>query len=508
MRKIIPTFLLCALVTSFGVSSILPLSASAQNLPTLGDTERDSLSPIMERKLGEEIMRDLRKNVDYLDDALVRDYLNKLGNNLLSSQADLRGEAQYDFFFFAVRDPMLNAFALPGGNIGLHSALIFAAQSESELASVISHEIGHVTQRHIARMLGQQKQDMLIPLAGVLLGILMARTGGSGDVTGALLAGSQGLALQRQLSFGRDAEREADRVGFQILESAGFDTSGMVNFFKRLDASHNHRDSVPPYLQTHPLNSERIADMDARVRSHVQPAHADSLDFYLIKSRVLLLQDMSTQGVIDARAYFENQLEKKQRVQTVAAKYGLALLALKDHNPARAKVLLDEAKLASLAPDNVILESLYLDILLSADYAQKNISDKHIEALNAAKLASARFPKSRSIMLQYVNALMLNKKYDDAVTALRDQILTTSKDGDLYELLAKAYASQGKVALQHITLADAYALSGSFSEALEQLNIARKAPDITLYDLEIMSVRQKQWREQLLEQNKEKGKLN
>src|SRR5690606_22019598 len=160
-------------------------------------------------------------------------------------------------------DPVLNAFALPGGFIGVHSGLILAAQSESELASVMAHEIGHVAQRHIARMIGKQKQDALIPLASLLLGALAATA--SPDAGMAVIAGGQGLAVQRQLNFSRDAEREADRVGLDIMRDAGFETAGMINFFGRLQkASRGYNDSAPAYLRTHPLTTERIADIEAR----------------------------------------------------------------------------------------------------------------------------------------------------------------------------------------------------------------------------------------------------
>ena len=162
-------------------------------------------------KLGEQVMNNIRRDPDYIEDAAVVDYLNQLGGALLGSSAEARGDTGYDFFFFAVRDPSLNAFALPGGFIGSHSGLVLAAQSESELASVLAHEIGHVSQRHIARMIGNQRQDSLLPLAGLLLGVLAMRS--SPDLAGAAMMGGTGLAAQRQLSFGRDAEREADQIG-------------------------------------------------------------------------------------------------------------------------------------------------------------------------------------------------------------------------------------------------------------------------------------------------------
>ncbi|HJV83180.1 MAG TPA: M48 family metalloprotease, partial [Noviherbaspirillum sp.] len=225
-----------------------PSLTTAQTLPSLGDTERGELSPLMERKLGEQIMRDIRRDRDYLDDAPLLEYLNNFGSGLVAARPEARGEAGYDFFFFAVRDPMLNAFALPGGFIGVHSALILAAQNESELASVVAHEIGHVAQRHIARMLGKQRQDALIPLASAVLAALAARS--NPDASAALLMGGQGMALQRQLNFSRDAEREADRIGLQILREAQYDTSGMIAFFGRMqNATRSYTDAAPAYLR-------------------------------------------------------------------------------------------------------------------------------------------------------------------------------------------------------------------------------------------------------------------
>jgi predicted Zn-dependent protease len=167
INRMKPRSLVTALVAWMCAVSIgfAPPMAAAQNLPSLGDTERQELSPLMEHKLGEQIMNDIRRDRDYLNDAPLLEYLNNFGSILLAAHPEARGETSYDFFFFAVRDPTLNAFALPGGFIAVHSGLVLAAQNESELASVVAHEIGHVSQRHIARMLGQQRQDSLIPLA-------------------------------------------------------------------------------------------------------------------------------------------------------------------------------------------------------------------------------------------------------------------------------------------------------------------------------------------------------
>ena len=221
-----------------------------------------------------------------------------------------------------MRDPTLNAFALPGGYIGLHSALILTTQTESELASVIAHEIGHVAQRHIARMLGTQKQDMLIVLASVAAGALAARS--SPDAAQALVMGGMGLAAQQQLNFSREVEREADRIGFRILGESGYDPAGMTVFFGRMQtASRNYTDNTPAYLRTHPMTTERIADIQARIHEMRYRQRMDSLDYHLIKARVRILQDETPQGLIEA----ERGLQGTARAKTAPANNRCALWA-------------------------------------------------------------------------------------------------------------------------------------------------------------------------------------
>jgi beta-barrel assembly-enhancing protease len=507
--KSAPRWLAAALLAAFcGVPAALaPVSGVAQslqatpNLPSLGDTEREELSPLTERKLGEEIMRDIRRDRDYLDDAPLLEYLNDFGNGLLAAHPEARGEAGYDFFFFAVRDPMLNAFALPGGFIAVHSALLLAAQTESELAAVMAHEIGHVGQRHIARMLGQQRQDALIPLAAVVLAALASRS--NSDASMALLTGGQGLSIQRQLNFSREAEREADRVGFQILRDAGFDTSGMVAFFGRMQsATRSYSDSTPSYLRSHPLTTERIADIQARNREQRYKQRADSLDFHLIRARVRVLQDNSPQGWREAGKTFENQLTQKNLVQIAAARYGLALVALKLGNPGRAQTLLQEVQTAAQASQagsqaakpNAVIASLAIDIRLAARQAA--------EALAEADTARALFPLSRGIARQYAEALHAAGRYEEAGRYLREQTALYRQEPQLYDLLARTYAAQGKQALQHMALAESYGLTGSLPAALEQLAIARRAPDASFYDHAVIDARERELQAQRREELK------
>jgi predicted Zn-dependent protease len=483
-------------------SVVTPSLSLAQSLPNLGDTEREELSPLMERKLGEQIMREIKRNRDYLDDAPVQEYLGSVGNNLLEVRPEARGEAQYDFFFFVVRDPVLNAFALPGGFIGVHSALILTAQTESELASVLAHEIGHVAQRHIARMIGKQKQDMLIPLAAMAVGALAAIS--SPDAGMGIMMGGQGLAIQRQLNFSREAEREADRVGLDIMRQAGYEPSGMIDFFGRLQqASRAYSDIAPPYLRSHPMTTERMADIQARTRDLRYRQHADSLDFSLIQARVKVLQNPSSQGLRDAADGFERQLMQNTNTALLAAKYGLAFVALQQGDPAKAQARLNEAR-AMLGDNfkkttNVVLSSLAIDIKMAVH--QPN------EALAEAELAIAQFPLSRGIAHQYADALLAAGHYQEVTSYLRDQLQLYRQEQSLYDLLAKAYSAQDMRAQQHMALAEFYALNGSLLEALDQLSIARRAPDASFYDQSIIDAREREMREQRLEelrQEKEK----
>ena len=515
-----------ALAISLGVATVLALAQepratpAAPNLPTLGDTEREALSPAMERKLGEEIMLDMRREHDFIDDGPVLEYLNNFGTALVAASPEVRGETRFDFFFFAVRDTQLNAFALPGGFIAVHSALLLAARSESELASVLAHEIGHVAQRHIARMLGQQRQDFLIPLASIVLAILASRAGG--DAAMGVVAAGQGLALQRQLNFSRDAEREADRIGFQIMSEAGFDASGMVAFFGRLQAaSRSYSDLTPAWLKSHPLTTERIADIAARIRAMPYRQRADSLDFSLVQARVLVLQDDSAQGLHNARATFQNQLLQHSGKQLAAAYYGLALLALKQGAVGLAQSNLDAANntlieaplrqsaasattagadssygsAARIEEPNAILSSMAIEIKLAASKQARSHAESALiaqQALQQAQAAHLQFPLSRAMAQLYAVAMLAAQHFDEAERYLRDQVQLYRQEPKLDDLLAQAYAAQGKIALQHMALAESYVLNGGTLTALDQLALARKAVDASFYDMSMIDARERQ----------------
>lgn len=469
--------------------------AQYSNLPTMGDAAQGELSPLMEYRIGVEIMRRIQGDPDYIEDDVVTEYLNAVGYKLVHATPEVLGEAGNDFFFFALRDPTLNAFALPGGFIGVHTGLLLAAQSESELASVLSHEIGHVSQRHIARMIGNQKQDMLIPIASLVLAAI-AGASKNMDAAGALAVGGQGLAVQKQLNFNRDAEREADRIGFLILRGGGFDTNGMVSFFERLQrANRNYGEGVSAYLRTHPLTSERIADIEARVQSESYRQHADTPDFYYVRIRAQLLQDGSVKGLETAAAGFQEMIRTGGRYLVSAGYYGQALLALKQNDPAQAMALLQKTR--ELIGEKAAQRSL---ALTATSIDIKTASRQYAEAAREAQAALSRFPSSRALSYQYASVLYHAKEYDKALAYLRRQAQLYRNDAMIQDMLAKVYGAQGKIALMHLALAESYSLSGGLSSALEQLSLARQAPDVTFYDHSIIDAREREWQKQRLEE--------
>jgi predicted Zn-dependent protease len=507
----------------FGASATVALAAPTTpvlrltpdtGLPTLGDAARADLSPIVERKLGEEIMSDIRRDRDYLDDDAIVEYLNNFGENLVSFAPGARGETNADFFFFTVRDPMINAFALPGGFVGVHSQLLIAAQNESELASVLSHEIGHVQQRHIARMLGQQKQDALLPLAALILAALIGKAGGGADAAMGVMMGGQGLAIQRQLNFSRDAEREADRVGFQTMRAAGYDTSGMVSFFKRLQGTTRLYGEAPAWLSSHPLTGERIADIQARIREAPKPGHIrpDAIEFHLVRARARVLQDESAKGREETKGAFETQLKQDNTQQQTAAMYGLSFLALRQGELKTAQGWLDKAK-GSTKPrpgvlsaertgsdGSVMFASLGAEIKLAPGQPPEVLA----QAVQDAEWAHQKFPLSRMLARQYADAMIAAGKLDKAGAFLRDQVQQYREEPKLYDQLAKTYAAQGKIALQHMALAESYVLSGAVPAAVDQLDLARKAQDVSFYDQAVIDARERELQQRQKDEKKEK----
>ncbi|MDR5778548.1 M48 family metalloprotease [Caballeronia sp. LZ065] len=328
-----------------GTMSGLRAPLSSVQLPDLGDGSGGSLTPQAERRVGERAMREVRADPDYLDDWLIRDYLDSVSSKLSAAAAtQYLGGYRPDFDLFAVRDAQINAFSMPGGFIGVNTGLIAATQTESELASVIGHEMGHVLQRHIARMLGAQEKNTYTALAGMLAGLLAGLLAHSGDLGMGLAMGGQALAVDNQLRFSRAAEHEADRVGFQMLAAAGYDPYAMAAFFERLDRSTMADNGVPPYVRTHPLTTERIADMEGRARRVPYRQPRQSTEYAFVRARARVLQVNFASDYREVASRLKAEIDDQTALNPAANWYGIALAQTLTGDYAAAKEALARAR--------------------------------------------------------------------------------------------------------------------------------------------------------------------
>lgn len=435
------------------------LISHAEGLPDLGDIAQEAISPQQERQIGEQSMYQIRADKSYLDDAEVADYLNVLGSSLVVNSS----EPGQTFEFFAINDAAINAFAMPGGFIGVNTGLILAAQSESELASVLSHEIAHVTQHHLARIVSGQKIDSLASMALLAAAILSARS--NPDAAMATIVGVQAGGIQRHLNFTRLHEQEADRIGLDILQKSGFDSRAMPTFFERLQkATRLLEGNTPTYLRTHPVNNERIADIANRVQQIPYKPVASSLDFHLLRAKLQTLHKTPQEAI----AYFENSLGPQKFGNPVAQRYGLVTALLKSHQLARAAKEFEP--LRKQAPNNAMITTLAGKLRRAGAIAEKNITAFY-------RTAVQNFPQHRALIYGYCEVLLQEKNYNDAVTLLNQQVTAHPNDPRLYELQARTYAALGRHQEEHHALAYFYILHGNLRGAIEQLELAKRAGD-------------------------------
>jgi predicted Zn-dependent protease len=442
----------------------------AEGLPDLGEAAQADLSPQAEKQIGGSIFREIRlREPSYLDDPEISGYLNRLGMRLAAQS----GEARQNFEFFVLRDTTLNAFAMPGGFIGVHTGLITASQSESELASVIAHEISHVTQRHLARMMGKQSQAQLASMLAMAVAIMAARN--NPDVaTGALMAG-QAAGIQNQLNYSRDFEREADRLGINLLEKSGYDIRDMATFFERLqNFGRLYENNAPGYLRTHPLTTERIADMGNRISQRPYRQVPDSLDFLLVRAKLQAQEGDAREAV----THFASLVKERKFVSEPAAHYGYAVALARVKDWAGAERELAQAR-RLMARGHAEAAAPMIETLAAEMRRQQNDLDGALRLLRAA---SQRYPQERAVAYGLVETLLAAGRLDEAVQLSGADLQLYPADGRMHGLQAKSYALLGKVARQHRALAEVYVANGQLLAAIEQLQLARQARDGDFYD--------------------------
>jgi beta-barrel assembly-enhancing protease len=468
------------------VSEAIP-QAYPQRLPDLGDVSQTDFSPAQERKLGQAVIRQIRASGGYINDPEVNDYLNELGHRLIAASTDVK----QDFEFFGVPDDQINAFALPGGYIGVNTGLILLAQTESELASVLAHEISHVTQHHLARALSAQKDSMLMSLAGLALAILAARgsSASSGDAAAGAIAATQALTIQHQINFTRENEYEADRLGFQRLDAAGFDVTAMATFMQRLQTAMRFVEgSVPTYLRDHPITYERIAEAKSRAYGHAYRQVVDSLDFHLVRALLRSYQGEPR----DAVKWFDDAIAEHKYNNAIAAQYGLVASLLRKSDFARAKKEL--ATLEKMAPEHPMIEAIAGHVLLDSGDVDG--------AIRRFEAGVARYPNKMQLVYDYPDALLKANRNVEAAKFVEQELVRFPRDGPLQLLAARAYAAQGKDMLAHRHQGEYYAWQGNLKGAIDQLEIAAKAKDGDFYQASVVDTRIKTLRREVADQGK------
>ncbi len=432
-------------------------------LPDLGDISSASLSDSQERTIGNRIMREVRNDPAFLDDPEVTDYITSVGQRLLS----VADNPPQDITFFMVKDDSINAFAMVGGHVFIHTGLLLLTQDESELAGVMAHELSHILQKHQARMIRDAARGQWTSLAALAVALLAARSGSpqSGQVTEAALAGATAFSIQNQIDYTREHEREADRVGFTLLEKAGYDPRGMANFFERMQRANRvneqQKGSVPSYLRTHPMTTERIAEMQDRLEK--MPPRIlvpDSIEYKIAKARLRVSGGSTSESI----HFFKVALEDATVLRPREDIYGLALAQRRAHDLDTAWKTLQPIRVQGRShPAFEVLAGQILGDMHKGD-----------ESLAVYRTALKTWPGYRALAYAYLDQLLQMGHNKEAIADLEERIRSRPDDWRLYDLQARAFEATGQQLSQHRASAESYYRRGNLAAAVDQLEIAVK----------------------------------
>lgn len=450
-------------------------------LPDMGDPTGTSFTPLQEEQLGAEFYRSLHSQLEINQDPEVADYIQRLGLQLTSNS----DKPNQPFHFFVINSPVVNAFAGPGGYIGVNSGLLLTSESESEVASVLAHEIAHVTQRHLFQAFQDASRMSLGSAAAMLAAVLIGSQ--SAQAGQAAMIAAQAASLQRQINFTRDNEAEADRVGMQILSKSTFDPRSMPTFFERLQQSTRFSGTgIPEFLLTHPVTTSRISDTRARAEKFPYRQYPDSMVYQLIRAK---LRVTSTRTPQDAVAFFRLIERQGTAEQQDVARYGLALALVANMQPRDGQDML-RSLIAKYPEQPYFVSALATAQIEAKDYAA---------AETTLRTGLLRFPENRALTLLEVRTLLTNRKPDEARKLMQRYVSRNRPTSDIYELLAEIHSQLGQEAESHRFVAEAYYASGHTREAIQQLLFARKAAGNDRYVAAVIEERLKQWREEQIE---------
>lgn len=464
--------------------SLCALSVQAQpiELPNMGESSGAVISPEMERRIGENMLRQIRRSVFFVDDPEVNAYIDSLGYKLVAQSDD----RTHPFTFFMLHAPTINAFAAPGGYIGLHSGLVTSTESESELASVIAHEISHVTQKHLARSFETFSKFSLPTIAALLASIVIATQNPQAGT--AALAATQATSAQAQLNFTRSNEQEADRIGIKLLAKAGFDPYAMPVFFERLQKESRYYSNLPPeFLRTHPVNVSRIADSRNRAEQYPYKQVTDSLAYHLVRAKLQVLESKNPQRMVKR---LKSSLMSGQYRHEDATRYGYALALMRTN---AFKLAQEQTNiLLKRNPDVVAYRLLQARIELAAGHAAKAIE------LYAKLLKKS--PGNHPVIVYYAKALIQSGNAGKAVKLLQKHMRHRAPDPSMFQLLAQAQNDAGFPSASHQSMAEHYYYNGQTMAAIGQLRIALKTKGTDFYTNAKIESRLKQLQFELAEE--------
>ncbi|MBF6622559.1 MAG: M48 family metallopeptidase [Pseudomonas stutzeri] len=427
--------------------------AMANDLPSLGDSSSGIVSPEQEYQLGRAWLSLLRGQVPQLSDPLLKDYLERSVYRLAetSQLQDRRLE------FVLLRSPQLNAFAAPGGIIGVNGGLFIHAQTEAEYASVMAHELAHLSQRHFARGLEAQKR-MQLPLMAAMLAGVVAAAAGAGDAGIAAIVSTQAAAIQAQRRFSRQNEQEADRIGIVNLERAGYDPRAMPDMFGRLMRQYRYDQKPPEFLLTHPVSESRIADTRNRAEQYPQGGIQDSLRYQLMRARVDL-QFESTPGLSAKR--FRAMLDEDESLDS--ARYGLALAQIRSAQLQEAAATLQPLLLK--APNEITYNLAQVELDITAN--------RMGEAQKRIKQLLELYPDSYPVRQAHIDLLIKQSRLQEAEHELDRLVGARPRDPDVWYQVSEVRGLSGNILGLHQARAEFFALVGDYTQAIEQLDFAK-----------------------------------
>jgi len=459
LRILLSLFVACSM--GLGQAATAQSSGGGNDLPDIGTPADSTITRSDEYQIGLMIVRGLRDQGQILDDPEVNDYIQSIGSRI-AAQAQEGGQR---FHFFLVQDPSINAFALPGGFIGINAGLLTATANEAQLASVLAHEIAHVTQRHIARSIRAQGRQSLASAAAILAAILIGATTGSADVAQAGIAIAQGTAAQQRINFTRSNEYEADRIGIAFLAAAGFDPFAMSDFFETLGRRAGLAASrAPEFLMTHPVTTNRIAESRDRATQIVRHVQPESASYQYVRERVRVL---GAPADVDLRIYYATLRES--RPLTPGQQYGEALSRLQaGEREAAASTLIE---LSAARQGSPMLEAALGQTLLA--------SGRPEQALAVFQKALEVAPRNVPLSVRYAEALLQLGRAKEAHALLLDVFNNVQPTPEQIRLTAMAASSAGDTGDAYYYMSEYHISSGDLPLAGKQLELALAAPDLT-----------------------------